>query len=573
MTTRPSPQHPHGPPGNRAGFVIYVALLTLLTAGAVGGFMVYSAFQHSRSVRRWHAADQCLLDAQSALERVKYELCRAYESNGQPSLAWFQAWTSNAIGSNPVYTIPDLPPIHDSEVRVAIAGVSVLTNAGYAEIVLVGAARAPAFAATRIISETLRVHAPAGGGDLVQPFEYAYLLNSSGTLRNNMVINGDIRINGNYRLSQQSIVNGGRYASGQLTANAPIWDLATYWAQAGPRARPSDPPVADGPEWPMGYVPDRTKNTSLPAFTIPPIDDLNALASAVSGRILRNGVEIVGNAYDGPGPDNLPGTADDGCLVLDGSTAAIAIQGAVVVKGDLIIRGTIGGQGEIYAGRNVHIVGALSYRDPPAWPKPDPDPAATAVLNAGKDLLVLGAKGNIVVGNYTAAAWSNQVWSTLAASASPYSVSASDAAIGYDSDNDPANGFLFDGRYTAVEAHGGRRLSGAGTNTVPRRYYESSLSPAAFSALCAADNVPRIDAALLTNHGLLGVLGSSAPNGNTELNGALACHDELDSFYGRFTINWDIRLGSQSRDRVKLASKVTGGPAADPATVSWRELP
>ena len=68
MTTRPSPQHPHGPPGNRAGFVIYVALLTLLTAGAVGGFMVYSAFQHSRSVRRWHAADQCLLDAQSALE-------------------------------------------------------------------------------------------------------------------------------------------------------------------------------------------------------------------------------------------------------------------------------------------------------------------------------------------------------------------------------------------------------------------------------------------------------------------------------------------------------------------------
>ena len=34
--------------------------------------------------------------------------------------------------------------------------------------------------------------APAGGGDMVQPFEYAYLLNSSGTLRDNLVINGGV---------------------------------------------------------------------------------------------------------------------------------------------------------------------------------------------------------------------------------------------------------------------------------------------------------------------------------------------------------------------------------------------
>ena len=127
-----------------------------------------------------------------------------------------------------------------------------------------------------------------------------------------------------------------------------------------------------------------------------------------------------------------------------------------------------------------------------------------------------------------------------------------------------------------LAAHGGRRLSGAGTNTVPRRYYESSLADSTFSALCDANNVPGINAALFGNHGVIGNLGSSAAGGNSVLNGAMACRDELDAFYGTFTINWDIRLGSKSRERVNTyflsGSGGTGGYAATASTIGWREI-
>lgn len=561
-----------------AGYALFVALMVVVAVSAAIGLFFRVASEHGRTARRWHESDQCLLDAQSALERVKYELVQAYLSNqvsGAGSLSWFNSWDTRALGSNPVYAVPAMDPVNGSEVVVTIANVSVATNALHAEVVLVGAAgRSAPFSITRMIGETMRV--TPGGGDSAQPLDYAYLLDGSGTLRNNMVINGDIRINGDYNLNNSSSVNGNRYASGKFTKNSPQLSLSAYWNAAPAAARPTDPTGANNIDWPMGYSPDKTKNTYQARYPMPLVGEMPALAASAAGRISQNGADLAVNVYSGHGPDKIAGTADDGCLVLDGSKSPLTIQGSVVVMGDLIIRGKVGGQGTIYAGRNVHIVGDLSYVAPPAWPKPDTDPAKTAAANAGKDLLILAAKGNVVVGNYTSSAWSNRVWGLMANSAVPREVSASDAAIGYDSDNNPANGFLFDGRYNASEANGGRRLGGAGTNTVPRRYYESSLADSAFSALCDADNVPGINAAVFCNHGFIGNLGSSAAGGNSVLNGAMACRDELDAFYGTFTINWDIRLGSRSRERVNTyflsASGGTGGDAAKASTIGWREI-
>ncbi len=570
---------PQRPPRPDAGFVLYIALLLLLVVGATSGFFLYAAFNNSRTVRRWHESDQCLLDAQSALERVKYEMVQAYLSNQVSSadaLGWFQTWTLNSIGNNPEYTIPSLDPINGSAVKVTIAGVRIITNSGYAEVELVGAAgRSPPYAVTRLVNETLRITAL----DLPQPFDYAYLLDNSGRLQNNTVINGDIRINGNYRLNNSSLVNGNRYAAGQITANAPLWSVADYWSTANttPSARPTDPTGAGLMAWPMGYSPDKSKSTYMAAYALPSLGDFASLAAIANGRIVQ-GTNTIVNTYSGPGPDGLAGTADDGCLVLDGSVSPIAIQGAVAVRRDLIIRGKVKGQGTMYAGRNVHIVGGLTYVNPPAWPKPDSTPEQTAANNASKDILVLAAKGNVVVGNYTAATWSNRVWSILTdpAKITPEDVSDSDAALGYDSDNNPANGYFFDGRYYVDEVNNGRRLSGAGTNTVPRKYYESSLAHSTFAALCDANNVPAIHAALFGNRGIIGNLGSSASGGNTVLNGAMVCHDDLTAFYGSFTINWDIRLGSKSKDRINTSflsvSGNTGGVAAVSSTIGWREI-
>ncbi len=561
-----------------AGFVLQMSIMLLLAVGVAVGFFLYAASQQRHVVRRWHASDHCLLDAQSALEMVKYELVQAYRASSSGS-SWFHAWDLNWIGSNPVYHIPDLPPTNGSALLVRIAAVNVLTNAGYAEVELLGAAaRSAPYAVNRIINETLRINF-GGAMGTVQPFEYAYLLNNSGQLRNNMVVNGDIRVNGAYRLSNASVVNGNRYASGQLTANAPLWSVAAYWNPANTplRARPTSPAGPDNIEWPMGYLPDKSKNAFLPAFAIPVVDDINAMAENARGKLVCDGVELAVNFYDGVGPDGIAGTADDHCLILGGSAAPVTIQGTVVVKGDLIIKGRIAGQGAIYAGRNVHIVGDLSYVNPPAWPKPDSRPDETASNNAGKDLLVLAAKGNIVVGNYTSAAWSNRVWGIMndPSRINASQVLASDAAIGYDSDNNSANGYLFDGRYYLNEAHGGRRLSGVGTNTVPRKYYESSLANSAFNAFCDANNVPEISAALLSSHAVIGLFGSSLVGGNAVLNGAMACRDDLSDFYGRFAINWDIRLGSESRDRINVAFLREIGEAGQTEiadTIGWREI-
>ena len=566
-----------------SGFVLHVAFMVLLAAGSIAGFFLYAAYNHGNAARRAHETDCCLLDAQSALEQVKYELVQAYLSNqvaAPGSLGWFSQWSMNAIGSNPVYSVPTLSPINGSAVAVTIAGVNIFTNSGYAEVELIGAAgRTAPHAVSRIISETLRVNAGAGGEGRAEPFDYAYLLNSSARLRNNVVINGDIRINGPCRLNQSSIVNGERYSSGQYTANSPLWSVGDYWTRAGPRARPTDPTANNNIAWPMGYIPNKSKNNNVAQWDIPAIDDVDALAESARGRISRGGVDLAVNSYAGPGPDNIAGTADDNCLVLDGTASPITIEGAVVVRGDVIIRGRVSGQGTIYAGRNMHITGNLDYVNPPAWPKPDASPEQTADANRTKDLLVLGAKGNIVVGDYTSPTWQNRVMGIMTDPANivSYGVLSSDAAIGYDSDNNPANGYMFDGRYFVDEANGGRRLSGVGTNTVPRKYYESSLANANFRALCDANNVPSINAALFANHGFIGNLGSSAANGNTTLNGAIACHTELNSFYGLLTLNWDIRLSPKSREYVNTSFFASSGATgalseASSTTIGWKEI-
>lgn len=560
--------------------MLHMALMLLLTVGAVAGFFLYAAYNHGNTVRRCHDSDQCLLDAQSALEQVKYGLLQGYLSNqvsSAGSLDWFQTWAINKIGSNPIYNIPALAPINGSAVAVTIANVNIDSTNGYAEVQLIGAARRSApYAVTRLIQETLRVDAGGGTNSIInQDLNYAYFIDNAGNLSGSMYINGDVRANGTFKLGNNKVyINGNRYASGKISGSSTSWSLANYQKTANTtfRARPTNPTGVKKIAWPMGYAGTVTKFQNTSVLPMPTIDNIDALAASVNGRIIQNGVNVAVNSYAGPGPDGIAGTADDNCLVLNGLSAPITIQGAVVVKGDLIIRGKVSGQGTIYAGRNVHIVGDLSYVNPPAWPKNDSNPDQTAANNANKDILVLAAKGNVVVGNYTTSTWSNRVWNIMTASAGSYSVSASDAAIGYDSDNKPANGYLFDGRYYANEANNGQRLSGVGTKTVPRKYYESSLAYSTFNGLCSAD-VPSIDAALFSNHGIIGNWGQTT--GNTVLNGTMACHDDLKSFYGSFTINWDIRLGSQSNDRVNTffmsTSGGTGG-VASASTIGWREI-
>jgi len=90
--------------------------------------------------------------------------------------------------------------------------------------------------------------------------------------------------------------------------------------------------------------------------------------------------------------------------VINGSVALIGyrdypirIHGPVTVTQDLVIRGYVQGQGTLYAGRNVHIVGDIIYKNPPDFRGSN----FNSVLNSveKKDVLGLAARGSIMMGN------------------------------------------------------------------------------------------------------------------------------------------------------------------------------
>ncbi len=90
--------------------------------------------------------------------------------------------------------------------------------------------------------------------------------------------------------------------------------------------------------------------------------------------------------------------------VINGSVALIGYQnrpirihGPITVTQDVVIRGYVEGQGTIYAGRNVHIVGDIIYKNPPDFRGSVLDTVIST--NERKDALGLAARGSVMMGN------------------------------------------------------------------------------------------------------------------------------------------------------------------------------
>jgi hypothetical protein len=75
----------------------------------------------------------------------------------------------------------------------------------------------------------------------------------------------------------------------------------------------------------------------------------------------------------------------------------IKIHGPVTFTQDAIIKGYVQGQGTVYAGRNVHIVGSIRYKTPPDFR--GADPTTIDNNNSAKDMLGLAARGSVIMGN------------------------------------------------------------------------------------------------------------------------------------------------------------------------------
>ena len=572
------------------GFVLTGALMLLLIGIMVAGSFLFISQQSRPAVVRWVRHDQALLAAQTAVERVKANLYNNFQvyhmqSNTWSDLTWVVANASSqsisntllgtVLGTNRFYAYQVPCAYSNAIITATVRSGQIVTNVlDERSVMVTNTVSATMNGVTRTIEETVCYVLHRS-----KVFDNSYFINNFGWFYSvNCVVNGDIRSNEDNDLRSSSLVlNGYAYAVGMNDVNTPYttWTWNTYTADANsPFFRPNfyvDPTRTNsGTLFNFGFKGSSVTSNGASRVEVPPIGNLADyidLAQQKNGTIQTGTVVVVNNYFNGTGPSGVTNAPDKGSLVLVGTAAKpIVLNGPVVVAGDVLIKGYYTGQGTIYAGRNIHIIGDLTAVNTSQWPKPDTATNfnnVTVPANLQKDFLGLCARGAIVMGNYNSSDFQTGLLSQHYLEPSfvgTNTVSPMDADLGYVSF--VSNGVsYFNGDYTAND--GGKQCGDTvATNGVPRSYYQSSLSDTKFNSLFPSGSnwVSRIDAVIYNNHLTTGLLKDAT------INGSIVCRDEAMLLSGRAYFNWDARLGVESF-RPYLP------PTMEPAdTIQWREL-
>ena len=579
------------------------------------------------------------------------------------SFDWFVAYSGTTplktIGAKNPVTLVDSAVVNGCTVRVGVGRIEHEPGTQFAIVTIVAEAVRdnPGGTTTRVaIAETVRFAQQRS-----KVFDNAYFVNNYGWFQGSgCTANGDVRANGDMYLDSNCKVNGKVYASrneelnvlGDVTNYGKMDNASTYRSTTygdSNRARPLLTDPKSGETNSGGYDAPATVSTQLLrdrvranqelSVEMPYIGDLSSSSSDYRAwaeelhaadpsmsTIKKGGTTLVSVYYDGVGPSGMEYATDSsgnvlkdsegndirapdyGALVLEGTQSnPIVINGPVIVPNDVIIKGYVKGQGTIYSGRNIHIVGDIQYVNPPTWS----GKSTSGSSNSTKDMLGLMAKGNIVLGDYTQSSWLSSIRTYLTTKpyVQEYACDTSDASIGY-----PAT---FGGSYAAQEyvsesdfsncasagladfvpggynpstggfgkivedvvtlSTGHYEGSGYGRRWVAdtearistqynRKYYESVCADSEISS--RASTITHIDAILYNNHGIFGKLGKCS------INGSLVCRNEGINYSSNLYLNWDIRLFSGSSETVDN-NKVGLAKGSDnpPRTLGWIELP
>ena len=669
---------------SRRGFALLTVLaLTaaiVIAVGAVVGYVSNATRQTAQAIGR----DVCRLAAQSGIEIAKARIYAAFSSTISASARvigvgssttsafdWFSAYSGSSakrtIGTKNTLTLPVSSEISGCTVRTGIARVEHTDGEQFADVTIVAEAvrqNPGGTVSSSTIAETVRFAQQRS-----KVFNNAYFVNNYGWFQGSgCTANGDVRANGDMYLDSSCKINGNVYASrndelhvdGDVTGTGKMDSYSTYKSTtygAANAARPLAKNKTTGETVAGGYDAPDTVSATMPqerikermerSVEMPYIGDVSSAASeyrawaqelhdadSSMSTIKQGGQTIATVYYDGTGPSgqatvtdshgNEVAAADYGVLVLEGTQAnPIEISGPVIVPNDVIIKGYVKGQGTIYSGRNIHIVGNIQYVNPPTWAN-----KASNADNSTKDMLGLMAKGNIVLGDYTQSSWLSSINKYISQEpyVQQYACDTSDAAIGYPE--------TFGGSYSTTECVGAEDFakcssagladfvpggydsatgrfgklkttysagetvvaqtsgnydvwdSRTGTKTTKwvnrgsyytkceettrlsydRKYYESVCTDDQISS--RASTITRIDAILYNNHGIFGKLGKCS------INGSLVCRNEGINYSSNLYLNWDLRLFSGSsetvdNDKVGLAK----GSDNAPAVVAWMEIP
>lgn len=638
----------------RRGFALAFALTSVLVVSLVVGSVIGYVAQGARAARVSVAKDRCRFAAQSAIEDVKTRIQQRFadyvgaagtsvriDPREAEAYNWFDNVSNGGLTiglastkSQPL-TITGSVEFNNCTVAVRVGRKVDHENGSAIAVVPIVATATYEYPDGLSVSATIQESVCFATGQS-KVFDYAYFVNNYGWMSGKGIrINGDMRANGDVSLSQ-STVNGFVYsaendevgATGKTTLkNSPqIWDQSTYRSNAPKTARPdkddyNTPGAYDAPKSKGTITKSTTAKSSgkkivnenaqpIPMPFVSDLDNYVEYAQEMGGTLTGPAYSYTDSAgtrhnvakktiaahYNGVGPSENDSLADKGALVLIGTpTDPIVISGPVVVDSDVIIKGYVSGKGTIYSGRNIHIIGDVTYVHKPNWNHTDANDAAVETANAGKDLLGLIAKGNIVVGDASDSTWYSNVKSYIDGGRSSvveeYACDPSDASIGYPSwfggsyvATEKVTGLSSDLREVAATCGGYDSSSGqfgkvkkkkSGYSNVlytsyDRKYYETVCDDMVLSSLKDTTGISNIDAVLYNNHGIFGSPGRA--NYNFNLNGSLICRDEALNFVvGKdVRFNWDMRLKRTSKNTVTALLGLPPGPQ-EPYTVSWIE--
>jgi hypothetical protein len=210
-----------------------------------------------------------------------------------------------------------------------------------------------------------------------------------------------------------------------------------------------------------------------------------------------------------------------GSIALIGtSSRPIKIHGPVTITQDAVIKGHISGQGTLYTGRNVHVVGSVRYSDPPDFRGSNP----TAIDNANekKDVIALAARGSVIMGN-------------VAQFSTPYPLTYMTPPFTKGRYDDAGNWIP---PFNALEVDGTGFMR-----------YQSTLGNSYVNSI--AESVNQIDAILYTN--FLGGGNIGTGGGGVTFNGSIISKDEAMVVWSLpMTQNYDNRIRERTSNQKPL---------------------
>lgn len=219
-----------------------------------------------------------------------------------------------------------------------------------------------------------------------------------------------------------------------------------------------------------------------------------------------------------------------GSAVLIGTVAKpIRIHGPVTFTQDAVIKGHVAGQGTMYTGRNVHIVGNIRYSDQDLAGNNvgsvnfrGNDPTAIDNANEKKTMLGLAARGSVIMGNPTT--FTNSY--PLAYMTPPFTK----------------------GRYDEL-GNWIPPFDAKQTDYTGRKKYQSTIADATMNSI--AEGINQLDAILYTNFVGGGNVGTGG--GGVAFNGSIISKDEaMVVFSLPMRMNYDHRIRERNLSQTPL---------------------